>query len=87
MGANLMQTDNSVGVAGRHEERANAPLMHAGKKRVVAAPAGSIGRFSTRVLGGNIPTHPVFVSAAEIQIRKAEVDKASASFSVAQEDR
>ena len=76
-----MQTANSVGVAGRHEERGNAPLLHAGRKRVVAAPAGSIGGFSTRVLGGNIPTHPVFVSAAEIQIRKAEVNKASALFS------
>ena len=87
MGAKLMQTANSVGVVGRHEVRANAPLMHAGKKRIVAAPAGSIAGISTTVLGGSIPTRPVFVSAAEIQIRKAEVNKASASISIAQEDR
>ena len=81
MGAKVLQAANSSGVAGRHEMRANAPLMHAGKKRIVAAPAGSIAGTSTTVLGGSIPTRPVFVSAAEIQIRKAEVNKASALFS------
>lgn len=87
MGEKLLQAANSVGVAGRHEMRANAPLMHAGKKRIVVAPAGSIAGTSTTVLGGSIPTRPVFVSAAEIRIRKAEVNKASASISIAQEDR
>jgi hypothetical protein len=86
-GVKQMQTTNSVVTASRHKEGVNAPMIRVGTKQVAAVPAGSTGRFATTALGGIIPARPVFVSAGEIEIRKAEINKASASFSVGQEDR